>query len=109
MIEKELETQSAGYYAYAASRDAKMKSYAASTHYSEAEKVTAERVKLGLEYVYSAKGVYLNYRTKFISIKLDGARVRDKVNLKLLEEEYEQKGYIKKSTAQGIIYRIPKI
>jgi hypothetical protein len=109
MKAKELETKSAGYYAYAASRDASMKSFAASTFYTEAEKVTAERVKLGLEIVYSAKGVYLTYRKKFISIKLDGARVRDRVNLKFLEAEYETKGYIKKSTAQGIIYRIPKI
>lgn len=109
MKEKELETKSAGYYAYAASRDASMKSYAASTSYTEAEKVTAERVKLGLEMVYSAKGVYLTYRKKFISIKLDGARVRDRFNLKFLEAEYETKGYTKSSTAQGIIYRIPKI
>jgi hypothetical protein len=109
MIEKELDTPSAGSYAFAASRDAKMKSYAASTHYSEVEKVTAERVKLGLEMVYSAKGVYLNYRKKFIAIKLDGARVRDRKNLAFLEQEYTAKGYTKSSTAQGIIYRIPKI
>ena len=109
MKEKELETKSAGYYAYAASRDASMKSYAASTSYTEAEKVTAERVKLGLEMVYSAKGVYLTYRKKFISIKLDGARVRDRINLKFLEAEYETKGYTKSSSAQGIIYHIPKI
>jgi len=109
MKEKELETKSAGYYAYAASRDASMKSYAASTSYTEAEKVTAERVKLGLEIVYSAKGVYLTYRKKFISIKLDGARVRDRINLKFLEAEYETKGYVKAVTDQGITYRIPKI
>ena len=108
MNEKELDTNSAGYFAFAASRDAKMKSYAASTFYTEAEKVTAERVKLGLEMVYSAKGVYLTFRKKFISIKIDGARVRDRVNLKFLEAEYEQKGYIKAVTDQGITYRIPK-
>ena len=108
MKERELETKSAGYYAFAASRDAKMKSYAASTFYTEKEKVTAERVKLGLEYVYSAKGVYITFRKKFISIKLDNPRVRDRVNLKLLEQEYESKGYVKASTEQGITYRIPK-
>lgn len=109
MKTKELETKSAGYYAYAASRDASMKSFAASTFYTEAERVTAERVKLGLELVYSAKGVYLTYRKKFISIKLDNARVRDRVNLRYLEEDYEQKGYVKAVTDQGITYRIPKI
>lgn len=108
MKEKELETKSAGYYAYAASRDASMKSYAASTSYTEAEKVTAERVKLGLEMVYSAKAVYITYRKKFVSIKLDQARVRDRVNLKFLEAEYETKGYVKAVTDQGITYRIPK-
>jgi len=109
MLEKELETKSAGYYAYAASRDASMKSLIASTHYTEAEKITAERVKLGLEHVYSARGVYITYRKKFISIKLDQPRVRDRVNLRLLEEEYASKGYVKASTEQGITYRIPKL
>ena len=46
MKEKELETKSAGYYAYAASRDAAMKSFAASTFYTEAEKVIAKRVQI---------------------------------------------------------------
>ena len=52
--------------------------------------------------------MYLTFRKKFISIKIDGARVRDRVNLKFLEAEYEQKGYIKAVTDQGITYRIPK-
>lgn len=109
MKERELETKSAGYFAYAASRDASMKSFAASTHYTEAEKITAERVKLGLELVYSTRAIYVTYRKKFVSIKLDQPHVRDRVNLKFLETEYEQKGYIKASTPQGITYRIPKV
>ena len=108
MKEKELETRSAGYYAYAAKLDAQRRSYAESTHYTEQERITAERVKLGLELVYSARAVYITYRKKFIAIKLDNARVRDRVNLRALEEEYDQRGYTKAVTNQGITYRIPK-
>ena len=54
MKEKELDTQSAGYYAYAAARDARMKAVAMWSHYTEAERTRAERIKLGLEMVYYA-------------------------------------------------------
>ena len=43
----ELDTKSAP-YAWVAARDAAMKSYAASTLYTEIQKVRAERMKLGL-------------------------------------------------------------
>ncbi len=108
MNEKELETQSAGRYAWAANRDARMKAIANWSHYSQEQQIEAERVKLGLEMVYSAQGVFLNPRQKFIAIKLDRARVRDRKGLAYLEEEWNKKGYTKISTAQGITYRIPK-
>ncbi len=108
MKEKELETQSAGYYAWAASRDARMRAIAKWSHYSQEQQVEAERVKLGLEMVYWTKGIYVNPRDKFIAIKLDKPQIKDKKGLNFLEEEWEKKGYTKISTEQGITYRIPK-
>ena len=109
MQAKELETKSAGMYAYAAARDARMKATAMWSHYSEAQKIQAERMKLGLELCYSAKGIYVNPRKKFITIKIDNPVVRDRKNLALLEADYAAAGITKVLTEQGIVYRIAKI
>ena len=109
MQEKDLETKSAGYYAYAAARDARMRAVAMWSHYDPKQQVEAERVKLGLELVYAAKGIYVNPRAKFIAVKVDQPRVRDRKGLQFLEEEWESKGYKKVATAQGVTYRIPKV
>jgi hypothetical protein len=109
MQTQELETKSAGYYAYAAARDARMRAVAMWSTYTSAEQVRAERIKLGLELVYSAKGIYINPRGKFIAIKVDQPQVRDRKNLALLEKDYTLLGITKVVTEQGITYRIPKI
>ena len=108
MQERELDTPSAGFYAYAAARDAAQRSYAASTHYTEQQKVRAERMKLAIELMYSARSVHLNYRDRFIAIKLDRPTVRDRRNLAVIEADWAATGVVKRTTAQGIIYRIPK-
>ena len=104
----ELDTKEAP-FKWIAARDAAIKSYAASTIYTEVQKVQAERIKLGLEMVYSAKHIFITYRKKFITIKLDQARVKDSKTLKLLEQDYEKLGGITKVlTDQGVTYRIAK-
>ena len=108
MKERELETKSAGYYAYAAARDARMRAAAMWSHYTDAERARAERMKLALELCYSAKSFYINPREKFITIKIDRPRVKDLASLRLLEADYEAEGVAKIATAQGISYRIPK-
>lgn len=109
MKERELETKSAGYYAFAAARDARMRATAMWSHYSEAQKVQAERMKLGLELCYSAKGIYINPRNKFIAIKIDKPTVKDRKNLALLEGDYEKAGITKVVSDQGVTYRIAKV
>ena len=108
MQERELESKGAGYYAYAAARDARMRAAAQWSHYTESERVRAERMKLALELCYSARAFYVNPRSKFITIKIENPRVRDRVNLELLESDYEREGVTKVVTAQAVIYRIPK-
>ena len=109
MKAQELETKSAGYYAYAAARDASMRAVAMWSHYTDQERVRAERMKLGLEMVYNAKGIHINPRGKFIAIKVDQPLVRDRKNLALLEKDYELLSITKVVTEQGVTYRIPKI
>ena len=104
----ELDTKAAP-FAWIAARDAAMKSYAASTLYTDAQKVRAERMKLGLEMVYSARSAFITYRKKFVTIKLDQARVRDRKTLALLEQDYTAQGDVTKVvTDQGITYRIAR-
>jgi hypothetical protein len=109
MKAQELDTKSAGYYAYAAMRDASMRAIAMWSHYTAQERVRAERIKIGLEMVYNAKGIHINPRGKFIAIKVDQPRVRDRKNLALLEQDYELLAITKVVTEQGVTYRIPKI
>ena len=107
MKHTDLETKQAPskFWAY---NDARMKNIAGASHYSERQKVEAERTKLGLDLCYANKGIYINYRDNFIAIKVAGAYVKNKLELMVLEAEYTKRGYTKAVTAQGVIYRIPK-
>lgn len=93
--------------AWYAAQDAKVRSYAASTHYSNEQRLEVDRVKLMMEMMYAGR-VFVNFRKKFAVIKIEDARVREPKMLKELEAEYEERGYTKAVTAQGVIYRIPK-
>lgn len=108
MKHKDLETKSAGYYAFAAARDARMRNLVEASHYSEKQKISADRMALALELVYHARAIHINYRKKFIAVKVDRAYVKDRETLNLLESDYESLGYKKVSSPQGITYHIPK-
>ena len=94
---------------WVAARDARMRNYIKSSLYNEVEKLKAERMRLGLELVYSVKDIHINYRDRFIAIKLDNPSVKDNKTLRLLEADYAKQGIVKRTSAQGIIYRIPKV
>jgi hypothetical protein len=100
----ELNTQEAPNKWWAA-RDANMRNYANSTHYTAQQRLAAERMKLALELVYRAKNIYIAYGKRGISLKVDGGRVVDRHELALLEAGWGLVGFIKKVTPQGITYR----
>jgi len=108
METKELEYQSAGKFAWFAARDARMRSYENASLYTEAEKNRAERMRMGLTLVYRAKEFHIEYRKKFISVKIDKAMVYDRKSLALLESDYNAIGVVKRVTGQGVTYRIPR-
>lgn len=107
MQESTLDTKQAP-NAFFAARDARMRNYAQGSSYSAAEKLRAERMKLGLELVYAADEIHINYRGKFIAVKLSNARVRDRDSVNALEAAYAVEGIVKRVSAQGTIYRIPR-
>jgi hypothetical protein len=86
-------------------QDARMRSYAASTRYTDRQKIKCEAMKLALELVYRCKEVHLNYRNKFVAIKIDAPSYVDRKQLKLLEGDWGN-NVEKILTAQGIIYRV---
>lgn len=107
MQETTLDTQRAP-CAFFAARDARMRNYAQSSTYTEAQRRRAEQVRLGLGLAYSADEIHINYRGKFIAVKLANARVRDRATQMAVEAMYALEGIVKRVTAQGIIYRIPR-
>jgi len=76
--------------------------------YAESQKLKASRVRGCLDLVYGSKGVHINFREKWIAIKVDRPVIRDRRNLQLLESDWEREGIIRRTTAQGVIYRIPR-
>jgi hypothetical protein len=105
---RELETQSAGSYAYAAALNARITSVVNSTHFSDAQKLLAERMRLALEMVYAGT-VYLNYRKKQITLKVEQPQVRDRKMLKVLEADWTGLGVVKRVSAQGVNYKLAQI
>ena len=103
----ELETQAAPVKWWAA-RDARIRSYANSTTFTEGEKIRAERMRGALELCYMHSGVHVNYRQRFIAVKVDGAEVKRRADLRLLEQDWSNEGITKRISAQGVIYRIPR-
>jgi len=103
----ELDTKSAGRYAYFAAQDAAVKSYAASTHYTSQQKLNAERKKLVLEMAYYGQ-VHVNYRKKFVALKVVNTNVQNRKLLAELEQDFAEENIARVVTAQGIVYRIPK-
>jgi hypothetical protein len=106
MQEKELNYRAAGGFAQGAAINARMRTLAMWSHYPYQVKVQAERMAMGLEFVYSAKEIFVNPRKNFISIKVEQGRVKNRKELDILEREWSLKGITKVVTDQAIIYRI---
>jgi hypothetical protein len=86
--------------------DARMRNSVNASLYSDRKRLQAERLKLRLEFCYAAKGIHINYRKRFITLKVDQPVVRDRKELRLLEQELEKQNVVKKISAQGICYNI---
>ena len=105
----DIDSKSAGSYAYAAALNARMTSLVNSSHFSDAQKLQAERMQLAIDLVYSSRGVHVNYRKTQITIKVDQPRVRDRRMLALLEQDWTGAGVVKRVSDQGINYRIARV
>ena len=106
MLERYLDTQEAPTKWWAA-QDARMKNLVNKSHYSQQTHIRVERMILALGLCYSARGIHEAFGKKGVSIKVDRpSGIRDRKNLRLLEQDWETAVLSKKTSAQGIIYRV---
>lgn len=102
---KELDTQEAGQFAFAAVLDAQRRNTNNKSLYTPAQIRRALSVRDLLDSAFSYTSLYINYRKKFIAVKVEGARSRDSMSKKIIAL-FEQQGYGVVSTQQGIIVRL---
>ena len=89
-----------------AAQDAKMRNETNKTHYPLAIQLQVSRMLSVMDLLYSAEGIYDAYGKKGVSIKVNKAVIRDRKNLRALEDDWAKAGVTKKMSAQGVIYRI---
>ena len=104
---KELDTKDAGSYAYAAARDAQRQNSNNKSTYSQDQIRKALTVRDLLDSAFSYKTLYINYRKKFIAVKAEGARAKDRM-AKEVVDLFETNGYLVAATPQGLIVRIAR-
>lgn len=107
MIEIETKHKSAGKFAWFANYDARMKSIVNGTRYNDHQKVRAERIRLALGLVVKAEQIFIEYRKRFISVKVHGPQYINKKQLNTLENDWELENIVKIKTSQGFTYRVP--
>jgi len=102
---KELDTKRAGGFALAAVLDAQRRNSNNKSLYTQEQIRRALSVRDLLDSAFSYHSLYINYRKKFIAVKVEGARARDRMSKQVIEL-FEQQGYGVVSTQQGIIVRL---
>jgi hypothetical protein len=104
---RELDTQDAGQFAFAAAMDAQRRNSNNKSFYSQEQIKRAVTVRDLIDTAFSYSKLYINYRQKFIAIKAEGARARDAM-AKDVVALFKSNGYGVVSTPQGMIIRIDK-
>ena len=103
-----LDTEEAGKHAWFAHQDAMRINSNNKSHYTAKQIRRVGSALDCLDYAYSYDESFINYRQKFITIKLDNARVKDRAMLREIEAGFEADGVEKILTPLATIYRFAK-
>jgi hypothetical protein len=76
--------------------------------YTLSQQCLAQRALDLLDTAYAYANSYINYRKKFMAVKIEGAIKRDKKLAAEAVSILEERGYEVVATAQGIVVRIPR-
>ena len=104
---KELDTKDAGGFAFAAAQDALRRNSNNKSHYSQDQIRRALSVRDLIDSAFSYTKLYINYRQRFIAVKAEGARRKDRMAQEVIKL-FESNGYTVASTPQGMIVRIAR-
>jgi hypothetical protein len=106
--EKELNAPAAGQYANAARLRAGSYSDQYRITYTARERARIETMTDIVQMAYRADTSYLNFRKTMAVIKLVGAQIRSRQEVRDLEAICEERGYERVRTAQGLLIRMPR-
>ena len=101
-IDKETRTAPCAWWA---AQDARMKSIANKSKWSDSIQLKVERMKMALGELYAGK-IYEAYNPKRVSIKVDKPFIRDLKLLREMEAYWAEQGITKTQTSTGLLYRI---
>lgn len=104
--EKELNTQAAGKFAWAAAKDAHRYSDECRMIYTSAQRARAETFRDLVEMAYTNVRAEPTYRKKFVVIKVEHGQVRDRRAAREIDLIVAERGYQKTYTPQGFNFRI---
>ena len=89
--------------------DAKKRDAANKSLYTAAQRAQGDSLKLAIESVYGRSKVYMNYRKKFIVVKVDKPHVADRLSTAAVKLDCwcETNDVVKETTAYGnYVYRM---
>lgn len=107
--ERELKNAGAGRFAWAALQDATQRNRNCAATYSSAQRSEAQRIVDILDIGYKFDESFINYRKKFIAVKISSPVSRGPAAAKLVAELLSERGVERVTTAQGIVVRILKV
>ena len=108
--DKEIKTQNAGIYAFAAFKDANRYSDECRVVFSPKQRAQADSFRDIVAMAYTNVRKEPTYRKKWVTVKVErGAVIRDRKLVREVQAICDERGYQKVVTPQGTLFRIPKV
>lgn len=104
---RDLDSQPAGQYAWAAARDAQRYSDECRMLYSGQKRARVETFLTLVQMAYTGVRAEPTYRKNFAVVKVENGLVRDRRMVREIDSICDERGYEKIRTAQALSFRIP--
>ncbi len=106
IVEKELNSQAAGAYAWAAAQNAHRYSDECRMRYTPSQRARDQLFPALVDMAYTNVRAVPTYRKKFVVIKVEHGEVRDRKIAQEIDAIVAERKYEKTVTAQGFNFRI---
>ena len=108
MKARDLDTQDAGQFAWAAARDAGRYSDECRMTYTSQQRARAETFLDLVKWAYTGRQFYVTYRKRFITVKVEQPRQIRADYAREIQAICQDRGYDIVRTAQGLSWRMPR-